>query len=94
MPGIQVPLEYATMNDDDKVGYWYAHLYRAMRWAGEDGIEETTILDRREHAALLAADPDIDRLMPQILRHLARMWMEPASTFMAKVNSQMGTRYC
>lgn len=88
-----LPDDYAQMNDDKRVAHWSAYLGRGMRWAGEDGYDEISILDANEIARLRAADPDIDRLMPPILAVLAKMWMEPIDAFFMRVNKQMGTAF-
>ena len=87
------PPGYAEMTDAQKVAHWSSHLYRGMRWAGEDGADEISVLDEREHMKLLAADADIDRLMPQVLAQLARAWLVPVDAFILRVNRQMGKNY-
>jgi len=87
------PHGYLAMSKEDKIAHWSGYLYRGMRWAGEDGCDEISILDEKEIARLRAADPDIDLLMPYVLLNLARMWMEPIESFVARVNKQMGTHF-
>ncbi len=50
-----LPAGYSDMDHDGKVRHWVQHLYRAMRWAGEDGHDEISILDRQEIEHLTAA---------------------------------------
>ena len=84
---------YNALSYDDRVSHWTGVFYRQMRWAGEDGHEEITILDRRLLDELRRDEPDIDRMMPSILTYLARMWLTAPSTFLERVNAQMGTHY-
>ena len=88
-----IPHGYVEMSKNDKVAHWSGYLYRCMRWAGEDGCDEISILDEREIARLRAADRNIDQLMPYVLLNLARMWIEPVESFVARVNKQMGTNF-
>lgn len=87
------PESYAEMNSEEKKAHWSAVLYRAMRWAGEDGHDETSIFDKQLISDLRAFDHEVDRYMPQVLSELAVSQMEQPDRFFAKVNKQMGTYY-
>ena len=73
--------------------HWAGLLYRQMRWAGEDGCEETSIFDRNLLQQMRQDEPDIDALMPSILTYLARMWREEPLAFVGRINAQLGTAY-
>ena len=91
--GHTLPSGYAIMNDEERIWHWSGYIYRGMRWAGEDGVEPCSILDAWEREGWKQADPDLDRVLPEISAILARMWMEPVVPFIAQVNRQMGTDF-
>lgn len=88
-----LPADYYQKSRDEKVGHWVGLIYRQMRWAGEDGCEERSVLDQTLLARMRSDDRDIDELMPSILTYLARMWLEPPATFVSHANERMGTNY-
>lgn len=85
--------DYFAKSPDDRALYWVAELYRQMRWAGEDGHEESSIFTPSLLAGMRAHDPDIDALMSPILTRLARMWLEPPEDFLKNVNARLGSSY-
>jgi hypothetical protein len=85
-----LPSNYHEMSEDDQVSYWSAYIYRGMRWAGEDGYDEISILDRKELVKWKTLDPTIERLLPKVLESLAVMWQQPKDAFISRVNKQMG----
>lgn len=93
MTSSSLPPEYAGWNATERIGFWTGLLYRQMRWAGEDGLEEITILDAPLLARMREDDPGVDALLPFVLVQLSRMWMTQPGDFVARVNAQMGTDF-
>ncbi len=87
------PENYHDMSEDDRVAHWVGCIYRGMRWAGEIGHDEISILDSRELDRWKELDPTVERLMPRVLEVLAGMWLEPKDTFFQRINEQMGTQF-
>lgn len=88
-----LPENYHDMSENDQAAHWVGYIYRGMRWAGEDGYDEISILDRKELEMWKKLDPTIERLMPIILEGLAGMWLQPKDAFFQRVNEQMGSQF-
>jgi len=85
---------YLTYNDEQKASYWSRIFYRWMRWEGENGSDdEVEFFQPEVIAKFKKEEPNLDRLMPIILKQLARMWMLDEKEFFDKVNQQLGTSY-
>jgi len=86
---------YLTYNDTQKASYWSRIFYRWMRWEGENGTSEDEVefFQPEVMAKYREEEPNIDRLMPIILKQLARSWMFDEEEFFEKVNRQLGTSY-
>ncbi|QQP96646.1 hypothetical protein [Lysobacter enzymogenes] len=84
---------YATMSPPERANHWVMLLHRQMRWAGEDGVREISILDRALLEQMRRDDPDVDALLPMVLTRLAAGWMREPAGFVAQVNRQMGTAF-
>lgn len=87
------PDNYREMTKDERKGHWSAVLYRAMRWAAEDGHDEESIFDKKLISELRSFDRDIDEYMPEVLSGLSVSQMEEPTIFLSRLNSQMGTEY-
>jgi hypothetical protein len=88
-----LPKNYHDISESDQVAHWVGYIYRGMRWSGEDGCDEISILDRKELEMWKRLDPTIERLMPRVLDGLAEMWHQPKDAFFKRVNEQMGTQF-
>ncbi len=88
-----LPENYHDLSENDQAAHWVGYICRGMRWAGEDGHDELSILDRKELERWKELDPTIERLMPKVLDGLAAMWQEPKDAFFQRVNEQMGTQF-
>ncbi len=88
-----LPSNYHEMSGNDQAAHWAAYIYRGMRWAGEDGYDEISMLDRKELAKWKTLDPQLEKIMPKILDCLAEMCQEPKDAFFQRVNQQMGTDF-
>ena len=57
---------YPAYSFEEKVKHWSGSLYRQMRWNGESGYDEYGIYSPEWHAAVLALEPEIDRIMDEL----------------------------
>ncbi len=88
-----LPSNYPEMTAEEKTAPWVAVIYRQMRWAGEDGVDEIKVFDQRLMGLLRANEPEIESLMPSMLTRLSAMWLEAPAVFLGKVNARLGTSY-
>lgn len=88
-----LPQNYQEMSENERVAHWVAYIYRGMRWAGEDGHDEISILDCKELEKWKTLDPQIETIMPKILEGIAKMWMQTTDAFFQRVNKQMGASF-
>ena len=88
-----LPNGYLGMTREERIGHWVTVIYRQMRWAGEDGVDEANVVDQRFMGLLKSDEPEIESLMPSILTHSSGMWLEAPRAFLSKVNARLGTSY-
>jgi len=88
-----LPSNYHEISENEQAVHWVRYIYQGMRWAGEDGYDEISILDRKELDKWKTLDPQLEKIMPKILDSLADMWQEPKDAFFQRVNKQMGTDF-
>jgi hypothetical protein len=67
------PSTYARWDRDEKISYWTQFLYRGRRWCGESGQPEDAAFGPDVIVHMKKTDGQIERLLPDILRRIARM---------------------
>jgi hypothetical protein len=67
------PQEYASWQEQQKLGYWASALHRARRWCGEQGADEDAAFTPELLQHMRAIDPDVDARLPGILSLTAQL---------------------
>jgi hypothetical protein len=67
------PKQYASWDEDRKVGYWASMIHRYRRWNGETGLDEDEIFTPDLLQNMEKTDPNVRFLLPRILALAARL---------------------
>lgn len=75
----------------ERVSHWVLWLHRGRRWAGEDGHDEDAAFTPDAWRHMRAVDPDIERLLPEIIDELAQMWTTDPVRMLAEFRRRAGS---
>lgn len=69
----EFPKQYATWDEDRKVGYWAFMIHRYRRWNGETGVDEDEIFTPSLLQNIEKTDSHVRFLLPKILSLVAQL---------------------
>lgn len=75
---------------EPRIRYWTYWLWRWGREAGEGGVGEDVIFEPHLVERMKSVDPDIEDLLPAILRRLAAMQNRAADELTTEFNRRTG----
>lgn len=88
--GAERMLDYKSYSSSEKAGYWAAQIYRQMRWNGESGLEEMSVLTPSLIDEIREKEKDIEELLPQIISLLAKYCVQDEKVFSSVAMSKIG----
>jgi hypothetical protein len=85
------PKQYASWDEDRKVGYWASMIHRYRRWNGETGIDEDEVFSPSLLKDMEKTDPNVRFLLPKILTLAAHLEQTDPEALIRSFSERVGT---